>query len=115
MHCPDYFFNCSFYLKPPASLCNQLVAMVGSDVDPQHLIVPDIADDLDHSLGGSEDLRLPNHRNRKMPNLDVVAALSGLRFSQSHTCDLRLAVSAAGNMVVIQRLWVFARYRLDRD
>src|SRR5215471_16918963 len=104
VHCPDYLLNCSFQLKPHASLRYQLCCVWADYVRPKHLVVSGIADHLDQPFGCSNYLGLAYHRHREAANLDFVTALPGLSFRQPDACNLRQAICATWNVIVVQRL-----------
>src|SRR5262249_15883915 len=115
VHGPDHFFHCSFELKPHASLCYKLGRMRADYVGAKHLVVASIADDLDHPFSSSQYLRLPDHWTREMPNLDFVAPLPRLGLGQPYACDFRLAIGAAWNVIVVQRLRILPGNCFNRD
>ena len=74
-----------------------------------------VEDHLDQALVLAERDRLAVADERKTPDADFAAALFRFRFGQTDRGDLRVAIGAAGNEVLVHRVRMQALDRLDAD
>ena len=81
----------------------------------EHLVVLLVGDDLHEPLGLAGHLRAAEHAERERADADVVAALLRLALGQADAADLRIAVGAAGHVIVVERPRLLAGDPLGGD
>src|SRR4029079_6589995 len=67
------------------------------------LVVLLVGDDLHKAFGFVRDPRASEHAELERTDLDVVAALLRLRLREPDAADFRIAIGAAGDLVVVDR------------
>ena len=72
-------------------------------VHAEHLVVLLVGDDLDEAFGLAGDPGAAEHAELERADADVVAALARLPLGQADAADFRIAVGAAGDLVVVDR------------
>ena len=75
---------------------------------PEHLIVLLVGHDLHEPFGLAGHLRAAEHAEGERADAHVVAALLRFGLGQADAADLRVAVGAAGHVIVVDRLHVLA-------
>src|SRR5581483_5007488 len=99
----DQLLDRGFELQRGRRFGDELRRARPDHVDPQQLVVFLLGHDLDEPFGFARHLGAPEHAERKRSDADVVAARFCFLLGQADAADLRVAVGACGDVVVIDR------------
>ena len=106
---PHQIFDGCFQFHRCHSLRDQFRRLRPDDVHPQKLPIFRIGDNLDEAFMLPHDRSTRVCRKRELADFHGVSQLLRLGLGQPHAADLRMAISAVGNFLQIDRLILFSR------
>src|SRR5262245_40900286 len=113
---PDQFFDRALETQRQRRLGDELGRARTDHVDAEDLVVLLLRDDLDEPLGLVRDARAAENAELQGADANVESALLRLRLREPHAADLRIAIRAAGDLLVVDRPELLARDPLgERD
>src|SRR5262245_31768880 len=115
VHSMSQLLGSEFALERDARFCNHLGHARAYGMHAENLVVFRVAYNLDVAFVISEDLRFGVGQKRELPDLDFVAAFFRLLLRKADAGDLRVAIGAARNAIVVDRFRMTACYMFDCD